>query len=97
MRFFGSFPASGPDSWDRRLPRRQERHRGRHAYDAGSSISYCVFIDPELGRVGLSEREARAAGVRYRLATNQALLRLDPMAPTLAFLLADAIWGGASH
>jgi len=56
-----------------------------------------VFIDPELGRVGLSEREARAAGVRYRLATNQALLRLDPMAPTLAFLLADAIWGGASH
>jgi hypothetical protein len=52
---------------------------------------------PELGRVGLSEREARAAGVRYRLATNQALLRLDPMAPTLAFLLADAIWGGASH
>ncbi len=35
----------------------------------GRLIPYCVFIDPELGHVGVSEREARAAGVRYRLAT----------------------------
>jgi pyruvate/2-oxoglutarate dehydrogenase complex dihydrolipoamide dehydrogenase (E3) component len=35
----------------------------------GRLIPSCVFIDPELARVGLSEREARAAGVRYRLAT----------------------------
>jgi pyruvate/2-oxoglutarate dehydrogenase complex dihydrolipoamide dehydrogenase (E3) component len=27
-----------------------------------------VFIDPQLGRVGMTEREATAAGVRYRVA-----------------------------
>ncbi len=32
-------------------------------------IPYCVFIDPEFARVGLSEKEARAAGTDYRLAT----------------------------
>jgi probable pyridine nucleotide-disulfide oxidoreductase len=34
----------------------------------GRLIPYCVFIDPEFARVGLSEREARAAGTAYRLA-----------------------------
>jgi pyruvate/2-oxoglutarate dehydrogenase complex dihydrolipoamide dehydrogenase (E3) component len=31
-------------------------------------IPYCVFTDPSLARVGLSENEARAAGINYRLA-----------------------------
>lgn len=35
---------------------------------AGRLVPYCVFIDPEFARVGLSETEARQAGLRYRLA-----------------------------
>jgi pyruvate/2-oxoglutarate dehydrogenase complex dihydrolipoamide dehydrogenase (E3) component len=32
-------------------------------------IPYAVFTDPEVGRIGLSESEARQAGVRYEVAT----------------------------
>jgi pyruvate/2-oxoglutarate dehydrogenase complex dihydrolipoamide dehydrogenase (E3) component len=35
----------------------------------GRLVPYVVFIDPQLGRVGLSETDARAAGIRYRVAT----------------------------
>jgi pyruvate/2-oxoglutarate dehydrogenase complex dihydrolipoamide dehydrogenase (E3) component len=35
---------------------------------AGRLLPYCVFIDPQLGRVGLSEREARALGKKVRIA-----------------------------
>ncbi len=31
-------------------------------------VPYCVFIDPELGRIGLSETEARERGLRFRVA-----------------------------
>ncbi|MBN2552540.1 MAG: mercuric reductase [Spirochaetales bacterium] len=31
-------------------------------------VPYTVFIDPQLGRVGLSEREARERGLRYKVA-----------------------------
>jgi len=31
-------------------------------------VPYTVFIDPQLGRVGLSEREAKDRGLRYRVA-----------------------------
>ncbi len=31
-------------------------------------VPYTVFLDPQLGRVGLSEREAKARGIPYRLA-----------------------------
>src|SRR4051794_14575279 len=34
----------------------------------GRQVPYCLFTDPELARVGLSEREARERGVSYRLA-----------------------------
>jgi pyruvate/2-oxoglutarate dehydrogenase complex dihydrolipoamide dehydrogenase (E3) component len=34
----------------------------------GRQVPYCLFTDPELARVGLSEREARERGVKYRLA-----------------------------
>ncbi len=40
-------------------------------------IPYCVFIDPQLGRVGLSETEARQMGVDVRVVT------LLPMASVL--------------
>jgi pyruvate/2-oxoglutarate dehydrogenase complex dihydrolipoamide dehydrogenase (E3) component len=32
-------------------------------------VPYCIFIDPELARVGLNESEARARGVAYRVAS----------------------------
>ncbi len=31
-------------------------------------IPYCVFIDPELGRIGLNEMEAKRAGLNYKIA-----------------------------
>jgi hypothetical protein len=34
----------------------------------GTQAPYRLFTDPELARVGLSEREARGRGVGYRLA-----------------------------
>ena len=33
----------------------------------GRMVPYCLFTDPELARVGLSEKEARARGLGYRL------------------------------
>jgi len=41
---------------------------GRDATTAGRLAPYTVFIDPQLGRVGLSEQEARARGGRIRVA-----------------------------
>lgn len=35
---------------------------------AGRLVSYTVFMDPQLGRVGMSEREAREAGYDIRVA-----------------------------
>jgi len=39
--------------------------RGR----AGRVVPYCVFTDPQVGSVGLNEREARAQAIPYRAAT----------------------------
>jgi probable pyridine nucleotide-disulfide oxidoreductase len=41
---------------------------GGNRTTTGRLIPYCVFIDPEFAKVGLGEREARQAGIRYRLA-----------------------------
>jgi pyruvate/2-oxoglutarate dehydrogenase complex dihydrolipoamide dehydrogenase (E3) component len=38
------------------------------ATTAGRLVPYTVFTDPQLGRVGLTEREARASGRRVRVA-----------------------------
>lgn len=34
----------------------------------GRQVPYCLFTDPELARIGLSEREAKDRGIAYRLA-----------------------------
>jgi len=44
---------------------------GGSATTDGRIVPHTVFIDPQLGRVGLSEREARARGVPYRVAKMQ--------------------------
>jgi pyruvate/2-oxoglutarate dehydrogenase complex dihydrolipoamide dehydrogenase (E3) component len=41
---------------------------GGDATTSGRLVPYTVFIDPQLGRVGLSEREARARGLNIRVA-----------------------------
>ncbi len=41
---------------------------GREASRAGRLLPYAVFIDPQLGRVGLGEREARERGYAIRVA-----------------------------
>jgi pyruvate/2-oxoglutarate dehydrogenase complex dihydrolipoamide dehydrogenase (E3) component len=41
---------------------------GKTASTKGRQVPYCVFIDPQLGRVGLTEAEARAQGRTFRVA-----------------------------
>jgi len=42
--------------------------RGEHASTKGRLVPYTVFIDPQLGRVGLSEQEARDQGRSIKIA-----------------------------
>jgi len=41
---------------------------GGHASTVKRMVPYTVFIDPQLGRIGLSEKEARQQGLDYRVA-----------------------------
>lgn len=36
---------------------------------AGRQVPYCMFTDPQLGRIGLSEKEAAKQGVQYKVAS----------------------------
>ena len=56
----------------------------------GRQVPFCLFTDPELARVGLSEREARERGVGYRLAKipMEAVLRARTLSETRGFLKA---------
>src|ERR1700731_3422450 len=40
---------------------------GGNRVTTGRQIPYCLFTDPELARIGLSEAEAEAQGIAYRL------------------------------
>lgn len=42
--------------------------KGKRMSTAGRMVPYTVFIDPQLGRIGLTEREARAEGKKIRVA-----------------------------
>lgn len=42
---------------------------GGHRVTASRQVPFCVFTDPQFARVGLSETEAKAQGIAYRLAT----------------------------
>ena len=41
---------------------------GKRVSIAGRMVPYTVFIDPQLGRIGLTEREARSQGKKIRVA-----------------------------
>jgi pyruvate/2-oxoglutarate dehydrogenase complex dihydrolipoamide dehydrogenase (E3) component len=46
-----------------------ENLNGGRRSTMGRLVPYCVFIDPELARVGLNESQAREKGVAYRAAS----------------------------
>lgn len=47
----------------------QENLNGGQRSTEDRLVPYCVFIDPELARVGLSELQAQAKGIAYRVAS----------------------------
>jgi pyruvate/2-oxoglutarate dehydrogenase complex dihydrolipoamide dehydrogenase (E3) component len=61
---------------------------GGHRTTAGRLVPFCMFLDPELARVGLSETEARRRGVRYRRFTlpMAAVLRTRTLSEPRGFL-----------
>ena len=56
----------------------------------GRRIPFCVFTDPEFARVGLSEKEAQAQGIAYRLfkVPMEAVMRATTLSETRGFLKA---------
>jgi pyruvate/2-oxoglutarate dehydrogenase complex dihydrolipoamide dehydrogenase (E3) component len=56
----------------------------------GRQIPFCLFTDPELARIGLSEKEAKAKGIPYRLfkIPMSAVMRATTMSEPRGFLKA---------
>lgn len=63
---------------------------GGNRVTTGRQVPFCLFTDPELARVGLSEREAREQGIAYRLAKLPmvAVLRTRTLSETRGFIKA---------
>lgn len=68
----------------------RENLAGRDRVTTGRQVPFCLFTDPELARVGLSEREARERGVAYRLAKirMEEVLRTRTLSETRGFMKA---------
>lgn len=64
--------------------------KGGHRVTTGRLVPFCMFTDPELARVGLSETEAKAKGIAYRLAKipMSAVLRTRTLSETRGFMKA---------
>jgi pyruvate/2-oxoglutarate dehydrogenase complex dihydrolipoamide dehydrogenase (E3) component len=56
----------------------------------GRQIPFCLFTDPELARFGLSEKEAKAQGIAYRLfkIPMEAVMRASTLSETRGFMKA---------
>jgi pyruvate/2-oxoglutarate dehydrogenase complex dihydrolipoamide dehydrogenase (E3) component len=56
----------------------------------GRQVPFCLFTDPELARVGLSEKQAKAQGIPYRLfkIPMEAVMRATTMSETRGFMKA---------
>jgi pyruvate/2-oxoglutarate dehydrogenase complex dihydrolipoamide dehydrogenase (E3) component len=63
---------------------------GGHSVTTGRQVPFCLFTDPELARIGLSEREAKERGVAYRLAKIPLImvLRARTLSETRGFMKA---------
>jgi pyruvate/2-oxoglutarate dehydrogenase complex dihydrolipoamide dehydrogenase (E3) component len=57
---------------------------------SGRLVPFCLFTDPEFARVGLSEKEAKAQGIAYRLfrIPMEAVMRASTLSETRGFLKA---------
>jgi pyruvate/2-oxoglutarate dehydrogenase complex dihydrolipoamide dehydrogenase (E3) component len=64
--------------------------RGGKRTTRGRLVPYCMFTDPELGRVGLNESEAQRSGIAYRVAKvpMSAVLRTRTLSEPRGFLKA---------
>jgi pyruvate/2-oxoglutarate dehydrogenase complex dihydrolipoamide dehydrogenase (E3) component len=63
---------------------------GGNRVTTGRQIPFCLFTDPEFARIGLSEKEAKAQGIAYRLfkIPMEAVLRARTISETRGFLKA---------
>jgi pyruvate/2-oxoglutarate dehydrogenase complex dihydrolipoamide dehydrogenase (E3) component len=63
---------------------------GGNRVTTGRQVSYCLFTDPELARIGLSETEAKAQGIPYYLfkVPMDSNLRARTLSETRGFLKA---------
>lgn len=63
---------------------------GGHRVTTDRQVPFCMFTDPEFARVGLSETEAKARGIPYRLAKipMTAALRSRTLSETRGFMKA---------
>jgi pyruvate/2-oxoglutarate dehydrogenase complex dihydrolipoamide dehydrogenase (E3) component len=61
-----------------------------HRVTTGRQVPFCMFTDPELARIGLSETEAKQKGITYRLAKipMAAVLRTRTLSETRGFMKA---------
>ena len=61
---------------------------GGNRVTTGRQVPYCLFTDPELARIGLSESEAKAQGIPYRLfkVSMDSNLRARTLSETRGFL-----------
>ena len=68
----------------------RENLAGGNRSTTGRQIPSCLFIDPELARVGLNETEAKRQGITYRVAKLPmlAVLRTRTLSETRGFLKA---------
>ena len=63
---------------------------GGNRVTTGRQVPYCLFTDPELARIGLSETEAEARGISYRLfkVPMETNLRAQTLSETRGFVKA---------
>ena len=63
---------------------------GGNRTTTGRQVPFCLFTDPELARVGLSEREAKERGIPYRVAklAMEHVLRTHTLFETRGFMKA---------
>ena len=61
---------------------------GGNRVTTGRQVPFCLFTDPEFARIGLSEKEAKAQGITYRLAKipMMADLRTRTLSETRGFM-----------
>ena len=76
-----------------------ENIAGGNRVTTGRQVPFCIFTDPELARIGLSETEAKERGIPYRVAKlpMAAVLRTMTISETRGFMKALSRYGKRPH